>query len=375
MVPSQEIREWARNGVISADVPIEEEQIQPASMDLRLGSSVYKLNGVFRPTKKVSEHLQDARFVEEKNEIPSDGFILEKGQTYLIPLQEKLSLDEEVSATLNPKSSTGRIDLSTKIVGEDYPVFDVLPKGYNGQLYCLATPISFPVKIRTGDSLNQIKFAVGNGQLDSLEIKMLHKRLPLVYDWEDNPIYPEKLHVHRSILYLGVDLQAKVKGYVTRRDLDVAPLLDIQKRDHNPEDFFKPIISEGDLFNIHAGRFYLLATSEKFALPAMECNGENGSEAYSATMVPIDANYGDVRTHYAGFFDPGWGSGRNQTKKGKAGTLEVRGMDTNHLCVHGQALCGFEIERMRAFPDKVYGGNSNYSDECRGPQLSKHFKK
>lgn len=364
VLPRQDIRKLVQRGMIRSTDAIKESQYQPASLDLRLGSKAYRVRASFLPglDKSVGQALGDLT----QDVISLDqGAVLERNCVYVVELMETLDgLPPSISAFANPKSSTGRLDIFTRLIADRAEVFDTVAGGYSGRLYAEISPSSFSIKVRKGSRLNQLRFRRrGSGQeettgfrLTDRELRQVHEQTPLV----DGPATIRNGLVFRIHL-AGVD-DDEVIGFQAQRFTDV---IDVDKIAHYAvEDFWTPLYTKGrKRLILDPHQFYILASKEKIHIPP----------GYAAEMLPIDPTMGEFRVHYAGFFDPGFGVGTGGVP-GSRGVLEVRSHEVPFMLEDGQAVGRLAFEKMAAEPDALYGeiGTSNYQGQAL--KLSKHFR-
>jgi dCTP deaminase len=349
---------------------VSEDQIQPASLDLRLGPTAFRLVSSFLPGgREVTErlHARDgygSDLVMYKTDI-SHGGILEKGHVYLIPLMEELSLPPDVRGRTNPKSTTGRLDVFARVLTDRGQRFDEIAPGYRGKLYVEVMPRSFTIRVREGLSLVQLRLMRGECALADAELKALHGTDPLLYDGKRR-LGQDELRLSRG-LFMSVDLGGgagdSVIGYKSKKNSHVVDLGRINY--YNIVDFWEPIPRDhkGSLI-LEPEDFYILSSREKIRVPPWT----------AAEMVAYEAGSGELRTHYAGFFDPGFGYGPKGEIKGTKAVLEVRAHDVPFMVTDGQVFCKLLFERMAEEPDKVYGPEIGSSYQHQGISLSKHFK-
>jgi len=353
--PARDIERLRRAGGISAP-PFDIDQVQPASLDLRLGDVAYRVRSSFLPgpEQTVGERLKT---LELHHLDLTQSAVLERGCVYLVPLQEGLALPPEVSAGANPKSSTGRLDVFTRVIGDRARGFDTLPAGYSGPLYLEISPRTFPVRVRQGSRLSQMRFRVGDTRLSVDEHIALHKAQTLVID--ANEAVGEGVAL--SIDLKGAERKGLI-GFRSRRhtnviDMDIKDTLDVL-------DYWEPLINRGsDEFILDPDEFYILVSRESVHVPP----------AYAAEMVPFDPLVGEFRVHYAGFFDPGFGhSGAGGT--GSRAVLEVRSREVPFLLGHGQTIGRLVYERLAEKPDRLYGSGLGSNYQAQTLKLSKHFR-
>ena len=339
---------WASGGVL-------DEQIQPASLDLRLGEEAYRVRASFLPGEKgtVAEKLKQLAYhkVDLKN-----GAVLETDCVYLVPLMEAVNLPTRTTGFANPKSSTGRIDVFTRLITDFGTEFDKVPAGYKGHLYLEVSPRTFPILVRTGSKLSQLRFRRGAPSHSDAELKRLHEDMGLV----DGPANID------GGLGLSIDLQGdkqtSLVGYRAKRH---AGLIDVDKLAALPiAQFWEPMYRD-DLGHIilDPDEFYILASREAVTIPA----------SHAAEMMPFNPLVGEFRVHYAGFFDPGFGAAEAHGKGSRA-VLEVRSREVPFILEHGQIIGRLVYERLTDLPETLYGAGLNSNYQAQGLKLSKHFK-
>jgi dCTP deaminase len=367
----QELKKAVRDKIIFSTVPIDKGQIQPASLDLRLGPHAYRLVASFLPEneevkrKFFEQDMYDSDFVMYEHETIG-GMVLEKGGIYLIPLAEELNLPWNVEGKVNPKSTTGRLDIFTRVITYGNHRFDDIATGYKGKLFLEVMPRSFTIKVKEGLSLVQLRLRYGNSNLSDLELRKLQEDTGLIYE-KGRRIPGNEVRVSNGI-FMRVDLSGDKKGMVGYKAKKNSNIIDLTKRNYyNVEDFWEPIYrrNKKDTLILEPEEFYILASKEKIRIPPM----------YAADMAPYEASSGELRTHYAGFFDPGFGFGANGKVKGTKAVLEVRAHDVPFMIAHGQTFCKLFFERMHELPDKVYGPKIGSSYQYQGITLGKQFKK
>lgn len=349
----QTIQEMINTEAITSDTPIIDGQIQPASLDLRLGTRAYRVRASFLTGhgKKVIERLEEFQMHEIDL---TQGAVLEKGCVYLVPLMESLNLPASINAVANAKSSTGRLDLLTRTITDDGTEFDRISHGYQGPLYAEICPRSFSVLVRPGMRLNQIRFREGQAQLNDDALRALHAETPLV----DGPA------VISDGLGFSVDLAPKSGDLVGYRAKPHTGVIDLDNINHyDPRDFWEEIRTTKGQIILDPGAFYILVSQEAVTIPP----------EYAAEMAPFVAMVGEFRVHYAGFFDPGFGHAA-AGGVGSRGVLEVRCHESPFVLEHGQVVGRLVYEKMQDVPEQLYGAGiaSNYQNQ--GLKLSKHFK-
>ena len=328
ILPCQAIEALAASGAISASMPLEPGQAQPASLDLRLGARCWRVRASFLPGpgRTVAERLKAVAMHELDLE---RGAVLERGCVYIAELQERLRLPPGVAAKGNPKSSTGRLDIFVRLLTDGGRVFEDVADGYAGPLYVEIAPQTFSVLARAGSRLTQLRLKRGS----------------------EPPL---------RTLTVGVDLTGHIAGFRARRH---AGVVDVDLEDgHDPHDFFEPLEARRGELLLDPGEFYILASKEAVEIPLDQ----------AAEMTPIDPAVGEFRAHYAGFFDPGFGTA-DMGAGGSRAVLEIRSRETPFLLEDGQAVARLVYEPMSERPARAYGeGGSHYQKQ--GLKLSKHFK-
>lgn len=368
ILPSQKIKEMLNCGEINTVLmPIDTDQIQPASIDLRLGYFAYPVDTSFLPGKgmRVLDKMKqlDEQYADFRIDL-RNGAVLEKGRVYVIPLLESITLKSEVAAFANPKSSTGRLDILTRLIADGAASFDQVSEGYKGELYIEVAPRSFSIVVKTGTRLNQLRFRRTRGEGAKPITASEWKKL-----LDDGQIVDSSAHETKSIktgvLPFTVDLIGKEGGLIGYRAKKHARRIDLERRDYDPLDFWEPIrFHKKSSLILDPDEFYILMTKEAIAVPP----------DYAAEMLPYDTRAGEFRVHYAGFFDPGFGWNASLNKAGSSrGVLEVRSHEVPFLLEHGQTVGWLRYERMAARPELLYGHiSSNYQGQSL--KLAKQFK-
>jgi dCTP deaminase len=365
LLPSQQIEALIARKKIEAPNGIAADQVQPASIDLRLGRKAYRVRASFLPGKSQTV-LQQLDKLKQHEFSLDGGAVLEQGCVYVVKLQETLNLPPSISALANPKSSTGRIDVFTRLITDHTEAFDWVEAKYEGELYAEIFPRTFSIKVATGSKLNQMRFLRRSASQDrywrpmlkDAELRKLDKKTPLV----DGTVGGASI---RNGLNVGVDLKgAGGKALIGYRALKFADVLDVEKRDHNKRDFWEPIhASKDDRLILQPNEFYILASRERIQVPP----------EYAAEMIPIDPMMGEFRAHYAGFFDPGFGYGAEGGAGSKA-VLEVRTLEVPFVLEHGQTIARLVYEELADRPAKIYGQGIASHYQGQGLKLSKHFR-
>ena len=363
VLPSQEIEKFIRAGRIHAADPIEPWQIQPASLDLRLGSIAYRLQASFLPGRESTVQRKLAGLLMADLEL-SRPTVLEKGCVYLAPLMEELRLPDGIEARANPKSTTGRLDVFTRLITDYGFEFERVPTGgYVGPLYAEIVPRTFSVIVHPGLSLSQLRFIRKSALSSDKHLRELDREERLIYLDETNP----GTALIRDGLNVSVSLQGDREGdVVAYRGKKNTPLIDLKKVDFYEIDQFWDAIpsrSDGRLI-LNPGDFYILASRERVRVPPQ----------YAAEMVPFDPSVGEFRIHYAGFFDPGFGYGDSNIN-GTRAVLEVRAHDTPFVIEHGQVVGRLVYSRVLDVPEKIYGTSIGSSYQRQELALSKQFRR
>lgn len=361
-----EIEELLRSGAVRAEGAIAEDQVQPTSLDLRLGRRAVRIRAGFLPAREsVAERLAELALFEVDLE---RGAVFEPGQIYLVPLAEELRLPAAVRGRCNPKSSTGRVDLFTRVIVDRHDRFDQVPAGYQGPLWLEVMPRSFPVRATAGQRLNQVRFYRGQPQLSDEEHLIEHARERLIA-LEDGRAPPGNEVVVERGFYLRVGLKpaagSSIAGYRARRYTGVVDLGAVAS--HDPLAFFEPVAAEpsGRLL-LEPEEFYIFASKERIRVPPH----------LAAEMVAYDVGIGELRTNYAGFFDAGFGWGERGERHGTPAVLEVRPHDVPFLIEDGQVFFKLEFSRTAQPCRRLYGeggAGSHYADQ--GLTLAKYFRR
>jgi dCTP deaminase len=354
LLPDGMIGALLRTGAILTSAPVAPDQIQPASLDLRLGDVAFRVRASFLPGRHatVAERIDQLKLHEIAL---ADGAVLETGCVYIVPLTESLALPPVLSAAANPKSSTGRLDVFTRVIFDRARGFDQISSGYHGPLYVEISPRTFPILVREGSRLSQIRFRRGEAMLDAAALAELNARERLV-DSPDADV--------GSGIAVSVDLggHGGPIGYRARRHTGV---IDVERRaGYDVAEFWDPIRVRPDRSLIlDPNEFYILASKEAVQVPP----------DHAAEMVPFDPLVGEFRVHYAGFFDPGFGYA-GAGGGGARAVLEVRSREVPFILEHGQRVGRLVFERMLARPDRLYGDAIGSSYQAQGLKLSKHFR-
>ncbi len=353
VLAAQTIRRLIADGSISANPAVIPAQIQPASLDLRLGSVAYRVRASFLAGKGRTVEDRISEFGMHKVDL-AGGAVLEKGCVYVIPLMERLALPAGITAVANAKSSTGRLDLLTRTVLDGGVEFDRIPEGYTGPLYAEVCPRSFSVLVRPGMRLNQIRFRMGQAVLSDDDLAALHAREPLV---NGTPVIAGGLG-------FSVDLHPASGDLVGYRAKPHTGVIDLEKIAHYPAaEFWEEVRTTDARIILDPGAFYILVSREAVTIPP----------DYAAEMAPYLAMVGEFRVHYAGFFDPGFGHSA-AGGAGSRGVLEVRCHEAPFVLEHGQVVGRLVYEAMSERPDMLYGADMASNYQGQGLKLSKHFR-
>ena len=371
ILPVQWLKEAARQNVIRSEgQPIPPANFQPASLDLRLGETAYRLQCSFLPdTRNVTEKLDD--FGMEEFSL-RDGAVLERNRPYLIPLMEELRLPRNIRAKANPRSTTGRLDIFTRVISDQSHRFDEIAAGYQGRLYLEVVSRSFTVKVRAGLSLNQLRLIRGSAHCDDGTILASHEEDPLVLFNEGQlPLTTPEVADGLSLdvgggLSLSVDLSGGdeygVVGYRAKRNSSLIDLSQVGQ--YEAQDFWEPIwVEPKHRLVLEPEEFYLLMSAERVRL----------QPKFAAEMTALDPHSGEFRSHYAGFFDPGFGYGSAGEVKGTRAVMEVRAHDVPFMIEDRQRVCRLGLERMLETPEFAYGEEIGSSYQGQTLKLSKHF--
>lgn len=356
ILPDRMIAAMADSGLILPAYPFVESQIQPASLDLRLGEIAFRVRASFLPgpDTTVAERIDELKLHEIDL---SDGAVLETNCVYIVPLLESLALPPAILAAANPKSSTGRLDVFTRVITDSTRRFDMIEAGYHGPLYAEISPKTFPVLLREGSRLSQIRFRIGAPLLDDAALISLHAKEGLVDS--------DKADLAGGVA-LSVDLSGEDSdGFVGYRAKRHTGVVDVDRRGgYAIGEFWEPIRARPDRSLIlDPGEFYILASKEAVQVPP----------DFAAEMVPFDPLVGEFRVHYAGFFDPGFGYA-GAGGKGSRAVLEVRSREVPFILEHGQIVGRLVYEKMLAPPDALYGTRIASNYQGQGLKLSKHFR-
>lgn len=354
ILPSHVLRRLirAKREIVAAE-DFEDSQLQPASIDLRLGPVAWRVRASFLPGPNATVEQKLSQVVMHEIDL-KHGAVLETGCVYIVPLLERAEFSSRVSGIANPKSSTGRIDVFTRLITDHAPAFDRVEPGYRGPLYAEISPRTFPVLVRKGSRLNQLRIRRGSPQFTDTQLRRLHAETPLVEGEADID----------EGLGLSIDLKGN-GGRIGWRAKRHTGLIDVDRRGVlKPEDFWDSIEAhpEGHLV-LDPDEFYILVSREAVAIPS----------DYAAEMVPFNPLVGEFRVHYAGFFDPGFGYEPGKPPSAR-GVLEVRSREVPFILEHGQVIGRLVFERLTDPPPEVYGQGIGSNYQRQGLKLSKHFR-
>ena len=361
ILPTKWLRRAVTEGIIYCDTRVPEENFQPASLDLQLGTTAHSLQCSFLPSPgTLHKKLSDLSLgeIDIRN-----GAILERNRPYLIQLLEGLRLPEGIHARTNPKSSTGRLDIFTRVITNASDRFDDITAGYEGPMYLEVFSRSFPIKVQTTLSLNQIRLFKGDSRLAQGKVQSLHESNPIVFPTPGQHGQSTLITKDNSV-GLSVDLTGTDQGIGFRARKN-SGLLDLSRpRNYSPAAFWEPIFAEDrQSLILEPEEFYILSSAESVSIPPK----------LAAEMAAYDASSGELRTHYAGFFDPGFGYGEDGRLGGIQPVLEVRAHDVPFMIAPGQKVATLAFERMVEPPEQWYGARVGSSYQQSGRILSKHF--
>jgi dCTP deaminase len=362
ILPSQDISNLIARGNISANPAITPDHIQPASLDLRLGDMAHRVRASFLPgpNSTVEAKIKDLRMARVDL---TGASVLEKDCVYIIPLVEELNLPENISGRANPKSTTGRLDIFTRLITDYGTEFDSVPQGYKGKLYAEVVSRTFTVAIRAGMRLSQLRFVQGSPRSGDRTLKDLDHEEPLIYMDESNP---GKAQLQRG-LRVTVNLEGSEPGeIIAYKAKRYAPLVELDRINYYSTEEFWEVRHQNANKNLilEPNDFYILASRERVRVPP----------EFAAEMVPFDPSDGEFRIHYAGFFDPGFGYGSSEIK-GTRAVLEVRAHEVPFLIEHGQLVGRLNYIHLLSRPEKIYGTNIGSSYQHQALTLSKQFRR
>jgi len=341
---------------------LKESQIQMATVDCSLGNSVYRMKAAAIPSKDetVEELIKKFCFYEfSLEERVGSSRALEKGACYIIPLRESLALADGLHAVFSPKSSIGRTDVFVRVLSDYGTQYDRTISGYKGPLYLEVTPLSFNIEITPGLEMTQFRLCSGEELLSDDNLACMHAQHGVIYDKNGGVLAQDGIEIFSESICFHIDLTRDIVGFEAKEN--PTEILNLSKKDYySDEDFWNPVVKNGNgEIVLIPGKFYLLATKERVKIPSEYC----------AEILPYDVSAGEFRSHYAGFFDNGFG--------GDSGTnivLEVRLRDTPQRLYDNQRICRMVFEKTDEIPEKLYGESSGSHYVGSGPSLPKHFK-
>jgi dCTP deaminase len=364
LFPRQQIRLMIQRKMIASIAEIEDAQLQPASLDLRLGSKAYRIRASFLPgrNRTVQSQLDDIQYDEIALD---DGAVLERNCVYLVELQEFVKLQPTITGIANPKSSTGRLDVFIRLITDGAEVFDLVEGNYEGPLYAEISPRSFSIKVRKGSRLNQLRFRRRNSQQSSYEPNVLSDR-ELRERHEKSMLVDGELNLRKGlVLRVGLSPASLDQDIIGYRAQTFTNTIDVDRvGEYDYRDYWEPLFArDQDKLILDPQQFYILASKERLHIPP----------DLAAEMVPIDPSMGEFRVHYAGFFDPGFGFSEHG-HPGSRAVLEVRSHETPFTLEDGQIVGRLAYEALTEAPDILYGQTlvSNYQGQSL--KLSKHFR-
>ena len=361
VLPSQALEALIASGQIRARNPITPDQVQPSSIDLRLGAEAYRVRASFlaNGSDTITGKLEQYRL--HTLDLTRSA-VLEKGCVYILPLLEELALPANISGKANPKSSTGRLDIFTRLITDEGRQFEIVPAGYRGRLYAEVVPRTFSVVVRQGERLSQLRLFQGEHDYSDQKLRELEKADPLVFAADGSPAPANIGNGLRLTIDLAGTPENPVIGYRARKH---APLIDLARIGHyDRADFWDPILRNSTKSLIlDPEDFYILASRERVRIPPL----------YAAEMIPFDPTVGEFRIHYAGFFDPGFGYGSGDIK-GTRAVLEVRSHEVPFIMEEGQTVCSLVYEPLTERPRALYGEGIGSNYQRQGLNLSKHFR-
>ena len=365
-LPCQLIEQVLRQGMIQSREPIHDSQIQPVSLDLRLGPKAFRIQCSFLPENEpVETKLKEISLYDFDI---TGGGILEKNAIYLIPLMEELSLPSSLYGLANPKSSTGRLDMFTRVIVDKGHRFDEIPRGYRGKLYLEIIPRSFPVKVHAGLSLNQLRLAhITSHTLGKQGLELKYKNNPILFDRNGFAIPFDQIKV-KSGIYISLDISGdQPESIIAYKAKTNSTVIDLSKiRHYKADEFWEPIYrNKKNRLILEPESFYIMMSKERVCI----------WPDWLAEMIAYEPNSGELRTHYAGFFDSGFGwNGTDELmNQGTRAVMEVRPHDVPFMVEHGQTFCRLKFEKVVERPEKVYGLALNSNYHSQGLALSKYF--
>lgn len=361
ILPYRNILALVEDGHIAIARPLAEDQVQPASLDLRLGPTAFRVRASFLPGKAASVRQKLDQLSLHEIDLTA-GAVLETGCVYIVPLLESLDLPNNIAAAANPKSSTGRLDIFTRVIADHAREFDKIEAGYKGELFAEISPRTFPILAHEGSRLSQIRFRRGAALCTDDDLIALHERETLVSGGKPNIDNGLALSVDLSGAYRDRDQRGGLLGYRAKRHTG---LVDVDRVGaYEVSDYWEPIYlqNNGGLI-LDPGQFYILASKEAVHVPP----------AYAAEMIPFNPLVGEFRVHYAGFFDPGFGHAA-AGGTGSRAVLEVRSHEVPFILEDGQIIGRLIYEPLISPPEQMYGQGIGSNYQSQGLKLSKHFR-
>jgi len=361
ILPAHVLRDMIRGGAITAVPEVLPDQVQPASLDLRLGPVAYRVRASFLPGPERTVAERIASFSLHEIDLRR-GAVLETGCVYVVPLLEHLDLPHQIWGMANPKSSTGRIDVFTRLITDRAAEFDRVARGYGGPLYAEISPLTFSIVARQGSRLSQLRLRRGTPPPNDQRLRAVHAEVSLVGD------DPDKKEVRKGAIDLTVDLAGveggRLIGWRAKRH---AGLVDVDRVGHyDPHEYWEPVYAHASRqLVLDPNDFYILVSKETVKVPP----------EYAAEMVAYDTQVGEFRVHYAGFFDPGFGYSADGKDAGSRAVLEVRSHQVPFILEDGQVIGRLVYERLTDTPEELYGGDIGSSYQGQGLALSKHFRR
>ncbi len=362
ILPMQNLREitHGESPMISWEKEaIPESHIQMATIDCALGERIYRMKAAAMPAPGESVSQLIEKLSSYEFAIREEGSVLEKGACYLIPLKERLQFAAQFCAGFSPKSSTGRTDTFVRVLCDSKTQYDRIDPGYKGPLYLEVTPLSFNISVTPGLTLTQFRVRSGDATIPNDRLALLHSKYGVLYHNSGESLSQDEIDIFEKSYFLHIDLDRNIVGFESRSN--PTETLDLSKKDHyDVDDFWIPIKRprNGELV-LTPGRFYLLTTKERVKIPPPCC----------AEIIPYDVSSGEYRTHYAGFFDNGFGA-----ERGTSVVLEVRAHNIPQRLYDGQRICRMAFEHTTEIPMKLYGADAGSNYVGSGPSLSKHFR-
>lgn len=357
ILPAQALRALIAQGRLApVDAPLDESQVQPASLDLRLGTHAYRVRASFLPGPRGGVEDKIADLAMHRIAL-ADGAVLERGCVYIVPLMERVRLPAHLTGLANPKSSSGRLDVFTRLICDRAGAFDRVDPGHEGRLYAEIAPRTFSVLVRAGSRLSQLRLRRGRHAYSDAALAELHARTPLVHG-AAGP------HAIQGGIAVSIDLEgAGADGVIGWRARKHTGLIDVEKVGaYDPLDFWEPLRARGGRLILDPDDFYILASREAVTVPA----------DHAAEMFPFNPLIGEFRVHYAGFFDPGFGTA-DTGGRGSRAVLEIRSHEVPFVLEHGQIVARLVYEPLTAVPDKLYGSQIGSSYQSQGLKLGKQF--